>query len=196
MKIAFDLDEIIVPFLPHLVEYYNEKYSTNLQLKDFFSYNFWEVWGGTKEEAIQVVYDFHKTKYFRNIEPFPEMKSIMIELAKDNELYLITSRQKDVERETREMMDEILPGVFKKLYFTNHFSQNGNSLTKSGICNKEEIKLVVEDNFRYALECLTDERKVILLDYPWNKSNESHEGLYRVKSFQGIFQKINELSGQ
>lgn len=34
-------------FVPQLCLFHNEKYGTSLQLKDFYSYNFWEVWGGT-----------------------------------------------------------------------------------------------------------------------------------------------------
>ena len=32
-----------------------KRYGTSLSLKDFKSGNYWEVWGGTKEESIEKV---------------------------------------------------------------------------------------------------------------------------------------------
>ncbi len=67
MKIGIDLDDVLIEFLPSLIQYHNEAHSTCLELSQFTSYKFWEIWGGTREQAVQKVYAFHKTPHFQNI---------------------------------------------------------------------------------------------------------------------------------
>lgn len=53
MNVGVDLDEVLADFLPSLMDYHNENYGTDFKKEDFHSYQFWHVWGGTREEAIQ-----------------------------------------------------------------------------------------------------------------------------------------------
>lgn len=69
MKIAIDLDEVIAGFLDAFIKYHNDAYQTNFNKLDFFSYKFWKVIGGTREEAIHKVYYFHDSSYFDQIKP-------------------------------------------------------------------------------------------------------------------------------
>ena len=57
MNIGVDLDEVLGDFLSSLIQYHNTNYNSVLSREDFHSYKFWEVWGGTKEEAIQKLND-------------------------------------------------------------------------------------------------------------------------------------------
>ena len=82
MKIAIDIDEVLGQFMKALIEFHNNEYKTNLKLEDFFSYNFWNIWGGTKEEAIQKVYNFHKTNYFKSIIPVKDSQESIKKLKK------------------------------------------------------------------------------------------------------------------
>jgi uncharacterized HAD superfamily protein len=190
MIIAIDIDEVLGQFMKALVEFHNNKYKTNLKLEDFFSYKFWEVWGGTKEEAIQKVYDFHKTNYFKNIIPVKDSQESVKKIKENNKLFIITSRQDDVIEETKNWIEKNFPNTFSNIYFTNHFSKNGIQKTKKEICDLIDIDILIEDSLEYSLECIKPNRKIFLLDYPWNKKDVLPTGIERVYSWKEIMEKF------
>lgn len=50
--LAVDVDEVLAYFIPSLVEFHNESYSTTLSPESFFSYEFHEVWGGGPADCL------------------------------------------------------------------------------------------------------------------------------------------------
>jgi len=92
MLIAIDLDEVLAEFIDSFIEFHNAVYGTNLTRNNFFSYKFWEAWGGTRKEAINKVYEFHKTPYFKNIKPVEGAIEGVKKIGKKNKLIVITSR--------------------------------------------------------------------------------------------------------
>lgn len=190
MKIGIDLDEVLADFLPALIEYHNTTYGTFLVRDQFQSYRFWETWGGTREEAIQKVYDFYKTSYFRNMKSVAGSQEAVSVLKQNNDLLVVTSRQDDVAEATKEWIAQHFPNVFSDVLFANHYSQNGSSTTKKQICDSVGVDVLIEDSPEYALECLNPKRKVLLLDYPWNRGFELPQGIYRVNSWKEILDSI------
>ena len=193
MKIGIDLDEVLADFLPALIEYHNATYRTSLVRGRFRTYRFWEIWGGTREEAIQRVYDFHKTAYFKNMKPVVGSQEAIDILKRNNDLMVVTSRTEDVAETTREWIAQHFPNIFSGIYFANHYSQSGSPRTKKEICNSEDIDLLIEDSLEYALECLTPQRKVLLLDCPWNSDSDLPQGIYRVNSWKEIPSSISGI---
>ncbi len=190
MKIAIDLDEVVGDFMAGLIKFHNDTYNTNFTKLDFFSYKFWEVWGGSEEEAIQKVYDFHKTSYFNNIKPVSGVIDVLKELKKENELFLITSRQYDIMEKTKKWIEKYFSGIFSGIYFTNHYSQNGNSRKKSDLCDNLNIDVLIEDSLDYAIECLKPNRKIILFKYPWNEKKEKPKGIHTVSNWEEVLMLI------
>lgn len=194
MKIAFDLDEVLAGFLPALIEFHNKKHNKNLKLEDFNSYNFWEIWGGTREEAIDEVNDFHRIGYSSNIKPIKGAEEAIKELKKDNELFVITSRYEEVSDETRLWLEKYFPKTFSDVLFSGDFTKKIGAKTKKEYCDILGIDVMVEDSFDFAHSCLDDKRIVILLNYPWNKDrNVEGHNIIRVNTWEEIVKKINEI---
>ncbi len=190
MNIGIDLDEVLADFLPALIEYHNDTYGTSLAREQFGSYRFWETWGGTREEAIQKVYDFHKTPYFENMKPiFGSQEAVKI-LKQKNNLAIITSRQDDISEATKRWITKHFPNTFSEIYFANHYSQNGISKTKKQICDHAGIEVLIEDSQEYALECLDPKRRIVLINCPWNKDYKLPQEIYRVDSWKEIIKSI------
>ena len=193
MKIGIDLDEILADSLPALIEYHNATYGTSLTREQFHSYKFWEIWGGTREEAIQKIYDFFKTPYFRNIRPVTGSQKAISILKQNNDLFVITARQDDVAKATKGWINKHFPNAFSGIYFANHYSQKGEPKTKKEICDPLELDILIEDSLDYALECYNPSRKVLLLDCPWNKNSELPQGIHRVHSWKEIVDFIKKI---
>ena len=190
MLIGIDLDDVLADFITYLIEFHNQTYGTKLAKDEFNYYEFWEIWGGTRKEAIQKVYNFHNTSFFTNIKPTLGSIESINTLKKDNELVIITSRQNSVIKPTREWVNQHFPNCFSEIYFTNHYSLAGQQIKKSTICSTLSVDILVEDSLVYALDCLSKEREVILIDQPWNQQEILPKGISRVKSWEEVVNLI------
>ena len=194
MKIGVDLDDVLADFLSALIEYHNDTYRTSLTRDQFQSYRFWETWGGTKEEAIQKVYDFHKTQYSKSIKPIAGSQEAIRILKSDNDLCVITAKQDEIVDTVRAWVPKQYSDAFSDIFFANHYSQNGSSRTKKQICDSNDVVLLIEDSLDYALECLSPKRTILLLDSPWNKCSGLPQGIYRVHSWNEILDTIEQCA--
>ncbi len=193
MNIGIDLDEVLADFLPALIAFHNATYQTSLVRENFSSYRFWEVWGDTREEAIEKVYEFYQTPYFQQITPVNESKRELekVKLARPkNSFYVITSRQEDISEATKNWIGHHFQNIFSGIFFTNHYSRSGKVKTKKEFCETLEIDLLVEDSLDYALECFTPSRKILLLDCPWNQKDFLPAGIQRVYSWKETAEEI------
>lgn len=191
MKIGIDIDEVLARFLPAIIKYHNETYNTSLKDADFKTYNLWESWGGTKEESIEKINDFFQTDYFKKIKPISGAQKATRMLKENNDLSIITSRKDEIAKETESWVHQHFPNIFSEVHFAGHYFSNGqNSKTKRQICDSLEVNVLIEDNFEYALECLSPKRKVLLFDYPWNREIELPNGIKRVHSWEEIIEHI------
>jgi len=185
MKIGVDLDDVLSQSTPALIKFHNNTYGTSLKIKDLKTY-IWETWSETLKEALQKIEDFHKTPYFKNIKPIKGAKEVLEKLKKNNEIYIITARGDDIKKATEKWVENHFPNTFSKIYFTDEFLQENAEVTKGTVCNSIGIDVFIEDNLEYALECAGPNRKVYLLDYPWNQTDELPEGVKRVYSWKEI----------
>ena len=92
MRRGIDLDEVVADTIMALVNFHNERYGTNFNKNDFHSYYFWEITGGTREEAVTLVDEFHDSELFDSVPPMKESMNALRELSKLHELIFITSR--------------------------------------------------------------------------------------------------------
>jgi uncharacterized HAD superfamily protein len=191
MKIAIDIDDVLLQFVPTMIKYLNATYKTNLTVEEFVSYHFWEVWGGTREEAIQKVNDFHNTSYFDQIPPVTGALEAVQQLKKNNELFIITSRPYYMIPKTQKCIDHYFPNSFKEIHFTNQYSAEGSHVTKGDICNKLNIEVLIEDSLQFALDSCVPGRKVLLMNRPWNASPELPEGIIRINSWEDALAQIS-----
>ncbi len=171
MNIALDLDEVIADTLSPLILFHNETFGTHLKKEYFLSYNWWEVWGGTKEQAIEKFFEFTKSKYFSKVLPIAESVPAIQYLSKNNNLYVITGRQQELLSVTTTWLNQYFPNTFKDIFITNHpqWSKGGNTKTKIEIIKQIGAQFLVEDNLLYARECEAFNIPVLLFDYPWNQ---------------------------
>ena len=190
MKIGFDLDEVLADQLPAVIEFHNSVYGTSLTREQFRSLRYWETWGGTKEEAIQKVYDYYRTPYFRNIKPVAGSQEAVNTLKQSHDLCIITARPNDFAQETIEWVDCHFPCTFSEIHFANHYALSGLPKTKAEICDSSGVDILVEDSLEYALECRNQNRRIFLLDNPWNQSLDLPQGVYRVHGWGEIIEAI------
>lgn len=193
-KIGIDIDEILANTLESILVYYNEIHKTSYKREDFATYNYWETWGGTKDEAIAFVRSFFETE---NLYKIPPISGAYEELLKLKNLgykfFAVTGRSSKYEIQTLEWISKYYPNIFLGTYFTHYLNVDCATTKKSDICKQLGIDILVEDDEYHISDCANAGIKVIFLDCPWNKK-VNFKNATRVFSWKEISEKIKELS--
>lgn len=184
MRIGVDLDEVLVEFMGGFIKFHNLRYGTSLRKEHFKTYKLWDTMGETKEDVIRKINEFYKTNHFRYLLPTKGAIQGIKYLKEGNDLVIITSRPDIISKETNFQVDMYFPNCFSAIELTNHYAEN--SRTKLSVCDKHNIDVLIEDNLDYALECVKGNRKVFLLDCPWNQYPNLPKGICRVNSWEDI----------
>jgi 5'(3')-deoxyribonucleotidase len=110
--IAVDLDQTLAHTLERLCEWHNDTYNTKLDVADFNTYDYWKVWGGTKEESYIKIRDFYESDHFELIEPIQDFALEALKMLKRRHftLVIVTSRQQFVAEKTKRFVDKHYPG--------------------------------------------------------------------------------------
>ena len=195
MKIAIDVDEILANLVDSVITFHNETYNTSLTRDTFRSYQFHENWGGTQLEAIEKMHEFFQTPYFPNVQPMPGAVEAIKKLKEDHQLYVVTSRQAVITKETHEWVEKHFPKMFESIYLTNSWGLTGPKRTKKDVCQEIGAQIFIDDSLDYALECAELEIPVLMLDYPWNQA-ELPRCITRVFSWEEIVEEVSELGAK
>ncbi len=191
MRIGVDIDEVLAEFAPALMEYHNATYGTSLSKRDITTYNLWEVWGGTREQAVQKVRDFQASEQFRSIQPVQGSQQATQQLRNNHELFVITSRLEDFIPETKQWIAAHFPSTFSEMRVANYFSQQNPQRSKKDICDQLGVDLLIDDCFQYAAECVSPARQVLLMDAPWNQQSSLPQGILRVHLWEDILARCH-----
>jgi len=189
MKIGLDLDEVVADFMDALLKFYYYKKGRLHKKEEFLEYKWWPVWGISKEEAIALVDEFHKAHNLEDIKLAEgAIESISDLLNRSYELFIITARPVRFRNKIEEWIKHHLKTNKIKLIHAGDFHK-GQAATKAEICNKEGIKLLLEDSGETALDCAEKGVSVILFDKPWNKLY-NHKKIKRVKNWHEAMNAI------
>ncbi len=195
--IAVDVDEVLMPFVPSLLNYYNEKHNDSIPFEQFNSYQFWKVWGGTSENAARLVNEFFTTDLFLNQGPLPDAHSILSSLTDQYDFVVVTSRQHFLRDHTQQFLDRHFPGIFKELKMGNHYGDEGVKKSKPELCEEANACLLIDDSLDYVTHVASHDIKAVLFgDYPWNReAYEEHlsASIRRVTDWSQVPAAIEEL---
>jgi uncharacterized HAD superfamily protein len=191
MLIAIDIDEVLADTLNHFIFLYNQKFKTSFKRDDFYTFNWWEVLGLTKEEFKKVFTQIVGQGFFSELATIAGAKEGVKRLQKKHELAVVTSRPRIVSAATKAWLDKHFPDVFSKVYFTREVILGPNIKDKDEICQEIGADLIIEDEFEFAEDCAQENILVLLFDNPWNREFKIPSYMTRVYSWENILNKIN-----
>lgn len=161
-KIAIDLDDTLVPTVELLVK---EMFKD----KSFSAFKGYHSITDFSFEEEMALYRYIRAKINEqdiiNFKPIVGAKSIVKELSKKYELYILTARTKDVKKHTREWVKHHFPGMFKKIIFSTYIVKGEFLITKGKLCKKNNITLLIDDQRDYILDAQKHDIKTIVFDY-------------------------------
>lgn len=183
MRIGIDVDDVLSDYLDALIDFHNGQYRTNLAKDDFYSFAFQDVWGCSREQAIERVHRFYDSSQYLSMKPMPGAQQAMQLLSDRHELFIITGRTDYLVEKTHRWLDEHFAGVFDEVHFTNFNSKTSASIKKSEVCRKLGIDVLVEDAPHNVTDCAQAGVPVLLYEAPWNKNMEPGPGITPVESW-------------
>ena len=192
--IVTDLDDCLARHIKALTEFHNHKYKTVLKEEDFRTYFLSETVGIDRDEALRRVCEFFATQYAENTEPvIGSREGVDALLTSGYKVAVVTSRQDEFADHTMRWLFRHFPKKFVDVRLTNGNSMHGTGeRSKADVCEGLGARFVIEDQVRYALECLSRDRRVILLDKPWNQGAVPGN-VARVSSWQEAVDYIRQF---
>jgi uncharacterized HAD superfamily protein len=153
MKIGFDVDDVLCKFIPPMLKAYKEKHWSSVDINDYIYQDTRIDWPKLK----QLILD---EKLYSLAPLVEEIKTQVNHLSKNNEIQLITSREKCHKDDTKQWLEE--NGIkYNELNFSDD---------KHLLCNDFWLESFTDDKLETILNIsrYSPKTQPILKQQPWN----------------------------
>jgi 5'(3')-deoxyribonucleotidase len=188
MRIAVDLDDVVIEFVKPFIEHYNHVYGETYKYEDIHYWNLYEtlVQLETSEGMKAFINAFIYHPHYRKLPAVPgALKGIRQLIDDGHEIYFITSRSSKAIDETYKWLHANgLP--IDKIFFNKD---------KGWLCKTLNIDIHIDDGI-HNLENIGKESPytaLVVYDRPWNQyitPNHIHD---RVKNWEQFLKLIKEM---
>ena len=186
LKIGIDIDDTIVSFYEDFLDYCNSLCGCSLTYNDLIEKGFFGILD--KEIILDCLNKYIHSGRLSSNNLFSDFLENFNNLKEDN-LCLITSRNIDDIKKTKEFFVKNIPGFDLDIYYDIDYIPRG----KHFVCKMLDIEVLVEDDLKNSIACAACGIKVILLDKPWNQLKTEHPNIIRVKDWNEATKKIEEI---
>jgi len=183
LNICIDIDGTITdPY--YWLSYANNYFNSNISENQVTSYDISKVLNIKQNDYLEF-YEKFKFEIHTNQKLRPDVKDILDELYKFNNLYFVTAREKSLELVTfLYLLNHEIP--FDEIYILG--THNKVPKAKDLICD-----IFIEDSYDNAIELSNSGFKVILIDTNYNRLPLNHN-IIRAHNWMEISQIITEIS--
>jgi len=189
LKIAIDIDEVVVKFMEHYIDFVVKKGVKRVNLNDIYCYDIAKVLNMDYELFMIFLDEFNEKGGVFNFDFIEGACEGIFYLKKKYDINFITARFEKSWEDTRAFIFEKFRITGDKVIFSKKLIGDGER--KDKICKFMEIDLIIEDS-PSSLVYAENGIKVLLLDKPWNQGI-SHKNLFRCKSWDEILEKVGEI---
>lgn len=140
-----DIDDVVFPFIPGVADHFNQRYQATLTPEDFVSYNFYEVWGGSQEEANRIIEEFLAEPRLE-LRPLDGAVEAFGRLKKDFDIVMVTARNGIFESQTSAWLTAHFPELFREAVFAGNPHDGRGYRSKGEICTELGAVLIIDDH--------------------------------------------------
>jgi uncharacterized HAD superfamily protein len=195
LKIGVDIDDVLFPFNRGFINLVNKRFGTDYKVETWSSPILEDETKFSKREIEDLLDEFSFSEEAKLVDPiFGSVESIQKIKNSDYELHAITARPLYIENETRKWLERHFQAHFKNIHHLGRSHPGEEKQVKKGPLSKElEIDIFIEDSLRNSIDIAQYNIHVILLDKPWNQEENLPGNIHRVKDWNEILEKIEEL---
>lgn len=169
LRIAIDLDEVLVPMLSHLNIHFEKQYNRKpkIPIHKAKEYNFSKIYDISEREAQWLVWSFYNSEIHRKITADDDTKRT-VELFRKmgHELYVLTARQHYAKRATEDLIRRNFGDTFSEVIYTNSHSLLGDNISKSSACRLLDFDVLVDDGIHNLVDLPERTRGVLFTGNP------------------------------
>lgn len=188
MKIAIDIDGVLLDIIVEYCIIFNKRYGTNHQKKDVTKWDFFKDWNIDEDTGFKIFYEIYADSMSI---PFIDDNAPEI-MKKLNEAYdvdIVSARIPEYRSSIKKKLDfhNIKEGIqYSELVLLHHRPYD--------IKLKERYDLYVDDNPNLVepIKKLKN-RTLLLFNQPWNQDIICENNVYRVHNWKEVYQKIKKL---
>lgn len=178
-RIAFDFDGTLFPTIEKVLEIYNKRHNTNIELSQITTYNIADsLDADIADELIEL---FINRDVYTNLQPYKgAIRAVKTLVEQGHEVYIATATDVRNMEWKEQLLQKYFPFIPKKNLICIH---NKTLLN---------IDVLVEDNFDNLIHTLADR---VCFDQPWNQ-NENKDfvyGIYRIHHWGEIINVITDI---
>ncbi len=201
LVIAIDCDDVLIDSSERIVERYNAKYGTAIDLSHMYRQD--SDWGaGSHEKAIDRMNELMlDDRILDDLVPNDETIRSVHALASQHELHLVTGRQTYLEPSTRALLETYFQGCFTSVEHTNYIASASSTeprRSKGEVCAKIHADILIDDHVKHGKNVLNHGVREVLLfgDYPWNQMDDFTPGITRCRDWNEVLQNIETISNE
>ena len=190
--VALDLDDLIYPFMQSVVPWASQHLNKTLHVDDFFTFNFEEVWGGTREESLAMMEKFFD-EMTEHPAPIEGAVDAITKLSQEFDLSVITSRTDAMRDSTLDWIELHFSGTFIEVHLTNNYvlDDRPSKRRKVEVCKEIEAIALVDDSFINVSEAAAEGIAGILFgDFAWNRNVQLPNGVTRVHDWNEVTDQL------
>ena len=165
---------------------------TSFEQKHATSFNLWEVWGGTQDDARKRVLDFYETDMHWNALPIEDAQSGVETLKGNHSLVIITARPEEHRSRVGFWLEKHFPNSFDHVFFTNIFHGQNKKILKSEACKSLNVDVFIDDHIENTLDVAQNGTHTFLFNTPWNQGAPDYPKVTRVHGWKDIVKRLQE----
>lgn len=195
-KIGVDVDQVCFNVVTPFLDFHNGIHGTSFTIGDVHSYNLAEVLG-VSAESLGEEFDVFDAENLMGLPVIEGAREALEELAREHEIYAVTSRPLTTRDVTIASLSATFPGCFSAAYFTGQSFDliDRHSETKGSLCKKFGLRGMVEDSLEHAREIrITSPGTPVYLfgRYRWNETNgELPGGVVRTYTWEDVVREVD-----
>ena len=186
MNIGVDFDGVIADAIKLKQKFFKQELGIDVNPEECS----WEKLEGrvSEEDYVRIVEGvIYGTELCLQMEDVPDAREVIRKLRKDgHKVYIITSRY-DLQAEYAEKLMEMRGVEYDGMI-------NTGKKPKRGVCEENNIGILVEDSPRKLVQARRPGMRAILLTRPYNADVELEEGIERAENWEEVYEILNSGS--
>ena len=179
LRIALDFDETLFPTMERVLEIYNKRHNTNIELSNITAYNLYENFSAdVADELLELFVD---KDVYSGLQPYKgAVRAIKTLVEQGNEVYIATSTDVRNMEWKEELLQKHFPFIPKKNLIRIH---------NKALLN---VDVLVEDKLDNLIQTFADR---VCFNQPWNIDDDADYAysIYRIHHWGEIINVINTI---
>lgn len=185
--IAIDIDDVLAEHAESFIEFSNKNCGTNFTIEDY-SDNWTDVWDVDDNEFEHRRNNFRTDELFGNFAVKNGSKNALIELGKENDLYIVTARPKHLTDSSKSWINRHFNNIFKDIHFVPIWEPN-NKISKFDICRQIGADYLIDDLPKHCNIAAESGIKAILFgNYAWNRNDSLNNNVTRCENWDKVIE--------